>query len=72
MDEQKLLKNFGFNFKIERMKLKLTQDNIAEITNFSKPYISNVESGKHNLSLVNAIKFSRIVKKSVEELIQNP
>lgn len=72
MDEQKLLKNFGFNFKIERMKLKLTQDNIAEITNFSKPYISNVESGKHNLSLVNAIKFSRFVKKSVEELIQNP
>ena len=48
MDEQKLLKNFGFNFKIERMKLKLTQDNIAEITNFSKPYISNVESGKQN------------------------
>ncbi len=69
MDEQKLLKNFGFNFKIARMKLKLTQDNIAELTNFSKPYISNVESGKHNISLVNAFKFAKIVNKTLEELI---
>jgi len=68
MNEQDILKNFGFNFKVERMKLKLTQDDIVEITGFSKSYISNIESGKHNLSLINAIKFSKIVNKTIEEL----
>ncbi len=69
MDEQILLKNFGFNFKVERMKLKLTQDDIVNLTNFSKSYVSNVESGKHNLSLVNAMKFAKIANKTIEELI---
>ncbi len=36
MDEQNILKNFGFNFKIERMKKKLSQDKVVELTNFSK------------------------------------
>ena len=30
MDEQKILNNFGFNFKIARMKLKMTQDDVIE------------------------------------------
>ncbi|MBR3889102.1 helix-turn-helix transcriptional regulator, partial [bacterium] len=45
MDEQ-ILKNFGLNFKIERIKLGLTQDAVSEMTDFSNPYISNVEKGK--------------------------
>ena len=69
MDEQNILKNFGFNFKIERMKLNLTQDDIVEITGFSKAYISNIERGKHNLSLINALKLAKIVQKTIEELI---
>lgn len=69
MEEQNILKNFGFNFKIARMKMKLSQDDIVELTNFSKAYISNVECGKHSLSLVNALKFAKVVNKSIEELI---
>lgn len=69
MDEQNILNTFGFNFKIARMKLNLSQDNIADLTNFSKAYISNVERGKHNLSLINALKFAKVVNKSIEELI---
>lgn len=70
MDEQKILENFGLNFKFYRQKAKLSQDDIADITGFSKPYISNVEGAKHNLSLVNAIKFAKAVNKSVEDLIK--
>lgn len=69
MEKQELLKNFGFNFKIERMKLKLTQEDIIAMTNFSKSYISNIESGKHNISLINALKLSKIVNKTIEELM---
>ncbi len=71
MDEKKLLKNFGFNFKVARMKLKLTQDDIVEMADLSNSYLSNIEGGKHNLSLINALKLSKIVNKTIEELISD-
>lgn len=70
MDELKILQNFGFNFKVERMRLKLTQDDIMDKTGFSKSYISNVENGKHSVSLVNALILANIVNKSIEQLIE--
>ncbi len=71
MDEKKLLQTFGFNFKIERMKLKLSQEDVALDFGFSKSYISNVECGKHRISLINAYKLSKIVDKTIEELLHN-
>ena len=71
MDEQKILEIFGLNIKHYRNKAKLSQDNIVELTGFSKSYISNVESAKHNISLVNAVKFANTINKTVDELIQD-
>lgn len=71
MDEQKILENFGINFKHYRNKAKLSQDDVVEITGFSKPYISNVENAKHDISLVNAIKFANVVNKTIEEMIRD-
>ena len=70
MDEKELLKTFGFNLKIERMKRKISQEVLAEALNVSSVYVSNVESGKHNLSLVNALKFCDYFKVSVESLVK--
>ena len=71
MDEQKILENFGINFKHYRNKAKLSQDDVVELTGFSKPYISNVENAKHDISLVNAIKFAKVVNKTIEEMIKD-
>lgn len=49
----------------------MSQDDIMELTGFSKSYISNVESAKHNISLVNALKFADIVNKTIDELIKD-
>ncbi len=70
MDEKELLKTFGFNVKIERLRQKISQEKLAESLNVSSVYISNVESGKHNISLVNALKFSRFFNLPVEYFIQ--
>ena len=70
MEEQKILENFGLNFKHFRNKAKMPQDDIVEKTGFSKSYISNVEGAKHNISLVNAIKLAKIFNKSIEEMIK--
>ncbi len=70
MDEKSLLKTFGFNLKIERMKRKMSQENVAEALNFSTVYVSNVESGKHNISLVNALKFCNYYGMPVEDFLK--
>ena len=66
MDEKKLLKKFGFNLKIERLRQKISQEQLAEKLNVSSVYISNVESGKHNISLINALKFCNYFDKPIE------
>ncbi len=71
MDEQKILENFGINLKHYRNKAKMSQDDVVEITGFSKSYISNVENAKHDISLVNALKFANVFNKTIEEMIQD-
>jgi len=70
MEEKKLLETFGFNLKIERIKLKLSQEQLAEIVDLSKTYISNVETAKHNISLLNAYKLAKAVNKNIEDLLK--
>ncbi len=70
MDEKAILENFGLNLKMYRHKFKMSQDDVAEKTGFSSPYISNVEAGKHNLSLVNALKFAEIFDKKIEDFLK--
>lgn len=70
MDEKKILETFGFNFKMYRTKLKLSQDDIIEKTGFSQSYISNIENGKHNLSLINALKLSDAVGRNIESMLK--
>ena len=45
----KLLKTFGLNIKLERIRLGLTQEEVAEKLDFSSVHISNVERGKHKI-----------------------
>ena len=70
MDEKKLLKLFGFNLKIERLKRKISQETVAEALDFSSVYVSNVESGKHNISLVNALKFCEYYNLPLESFLK--
>lgn len=68
MDEQKILENFGLNLKYYRSKAKMSQDDIVEITGFSKAYISSVENAKFSISLVNAMRLAEIFGKTVDEM----
>jgi len=70
MDNEKLLKIFGINIKFERIKNGLSQEKVAETLNFSSVYLSNVESGKHSISLVNAYKLSQFYDKDLNYLLK--
>ena len=69
MEEQKLLEIFGLNLKFARIKLKMSQEELAEKVDCTKSYISNVENAKHNLSLVNTYKFAKVLNVTLEELL---
>lgn len=69
MEDKLLLKVFGLNLKFERQKQGITQDKVAEALNVSIVYVSNVESGKHSVSLINAKKFADFYNKSLDYLL---
>ena len=67
--DNKLLKTFGINVKIERLKLGYSQEQVAENLEISSVYLSNVELGKHNLSLSNAFKLAKYYGKTIDYLL---
>ena len=69
MDKNTLLKKFGKNVKIERIKKDLTQEQLAEIMNVSQNYIANIERGKANMSLLKIYELSRYLNVKIEQLI---
>ena len=70
MDKQTLLKKFGKNVKIERIKKDLTQEKLAEIMNVSQNYVANIEGGKANMSLGKVLELSDFLGVDVNLLLE--
>ena len=69
MNKETLLKKFGKNVKIERIKKDLTQEQLAEIMNVSQNYIANIECGKANMSLGKVLELSNYMGVDVNDLL---
>lgn len=70
MNRETLLKKFGKNVKLERVKKDLTQEQLAEIMNVSQNYIANIECGKANMSLAKILELSEFLGTDIETLLQ--
>ena len=70
MDKETLLKKFGKNVKIERIKQELTQEKLAEKMNVSQNYIANIERGKENMSLGKVLELAKVLDVEIEELLK--
>ncbi len=69
MNKEDLLKRFGKNVKIERIKLDLTQEKFAEKMNVSQNYIANIERGKANMSLAKVLELSEFLNVDIDVLL---
>ena len=69
MDKQQLLKKFGKNVKIERIKKDLTQEQLAEIMNVSQNYVANIEGGKANMSLGKILELANFIGVDISQLL---
>lgn len=64
-----MLKKFGKNVKIERVKKDLTQEQLAEIMGVSQNYVASIEGGKENMSLGKILELSKSLNVEIETLL---
>lgn len=69
MNKKTLLKKFGKNVKIERIKKDLTQEQLAEIMGVSQNYVANIECGKANMSLAKVLELANFLNVDIEKLL---
>ncbi len=69
MNKEILLKKFGKNVKIERVKRDLTQEQLAEIMDVSQNYIASIECGRANMSLGKILELSKYLETDIANLL---
>lgn len=69
MDKATLLKIFGKNVKIERIKKDLTQEQLAEIMDVSKNYVTSIEGGRANMSLAKILELANFLEIPIGKLL---
>ncbi len=69
MDKTEFLKNLGFAIKVERMKQKISQEKLAELSDCSMSYIGFVERGEKSLSLYNFIKIASVLNLDLSKFL---
>lgn len=62
MNNKDFLEKLGLNIKIERVRKKFTQEDLAELADCDRTYISLVERGKQNPSITNVVKIAKALE----------
>ena len=62
------LKKFGDNVRSRREAQDLSQEQLAERASLDRTYISGVERGVRNLSLLSVVRLAKALKLSASEL----
>lgn len=69
LSKAELLKKFGLNVKIARLKKGLTQEQLAELMNIHLTYIARIETGKINMSLGKILELANTLSIDINKLL---
>jgi transcriptional regulator with XRE-family HTH domain len=61
---------FGYAVKVRREEMELTQEDLAEKAGIHRTYLSDVERGSRNVSLVNIERLAKALGLSMSELFR--
>ncbi|MDO3388593.1 helix-turn-helix transcriptional regulator [Gilvimarinus sp. SDUM040013] len=64
-----LLVAIGQNLKAIRLRRNLSQESLASLADLDRTYISGVERGKRNVSIINLFKIAQALNVKASELI---
>ena len=68
--ERAELVTFGLRIKTRREQLRMSQEELADLAEFDRTYISLIERGKRNLSLINVCRFARALRTTPARLVR--
>ena len=69
LSKAELLKKFGLNVKIARLKKGLTQEQLAELMNIHLTYIARIDTGKINMSLGKILELAYTLNIDINKLL---
>ena len=69
MNEENILLQFGKHVKELRQQKNLSQEQLALIADLDRTYISGIERGKRNVSLINIFKIAKSLNIPAYEVI---
>lgn len=64
-------KPLGYAVKCQRLKLGMTQEQLAEAADLHWTYISGIERGVRNVSIVNLFHIASALKVRVRDLVKD-
>ena len=70
MDKDTFKQELGFKIKVERMRRKISQENLAEMVDCSLSYIGFVERGEMSVSLYNFLKIATALNLNLTEFLK--
>lgn len=70
-DNQKLLLNIGLAIKAERLTKGYSQERLALEANLDRTYISAIERGKKNLTVISLDKIACVLKVQMSDLLKD-
>ncbi len=70
ISKKSVLKAFGILVKHQRQLLKLSQEELGELSGLDRTYISGIERGVRNLSLTAIVSLSNALQITSSELMQ--
>lgn len=66
-----ILKKFGEKLRNERLKIKLSQEALADEVGLHRTYIGMIERGQKNVTLKNLKKISKALNVDLEKLMKD-
>lgn len=66
------LRKFGTRVRQERMRLGISQEELAERAGLHRTYIGGVERGERNVGLLNLLRLARALGVAPGELLSQP
>jgi hypothetical protein len=69
-NEKEILKQFGRNVKAERVRLGYSQENLAEKMGVNREYISRIERGIQNMSLLKITALANYLETNLNNLLR--
>ena len=69
MDKNVIINLIAENIRLQRLKNRLTQENLAEMSGISTKYINSIETGKVNPSIVVIVNICTALNMDLNKII---